>query len=245
MKKILCLFSALALVLTSCSGDDSSSDSSPDSSTILLKKTILTDSEGEKTTVIYKYNGTKIVSELDNYGDGILYTYTGDLITKMEFKYDGIIEQTNTYSYTDGKLTTFVREDPIMDWGNKEVYTHNSDGSISVKEYIGDGTTQTQLNSTGTINFFANGEVSEITSSNNLTYKYVYDTKNNPFKNVLGFGKIAFVDGIADGISHNMISETYGTEVTYTATYVYNSNNYPKTVVDNEDGEETKIQCFY
>ncbi|MDQ5929453.1 MAG: hypothetical protein QG594_1232, partial [Bacteroidota bacterium] len=61
MKKILCLFGALTFALTSCSSDDDSSGS-PSSDLVLLKKTITTNSDGEKITSIYKYDGNKIVS---------------------------------------------------------------------------------------------------------------------------------------------------------------------------------------
>ena len=58
-------FSVLSMVLiSSCSSDDSSSDS--DNGTVLLKKTIATDSDVEKVITIYKYNDNKIVRIIDD-----------------------------------------------------------------------------------------------------------------------------------------------------------------------------------
>jgi hypothetical protein len=138
MKKFILLFCAMALALTSCSSDN---DSSPSSDLVLLKKTISTDSDGEKITTIYKYDGNKIVSIIDDAGEFNRYfTYTGDLITKIEYKLpNGTIDQINTYEYDSNKrLITFVRVEPLDELGSKEVYTYNTDGSVSITDYRGD-----------------------------------------------------------------------------------------------------------
>jgi hypothetical protein len=168
------------------------------------------------------------------------------LITKLEYKFpDGSLDQINLFTYnSDGKLTTAVRIDPEMEWGNKEVFTYNEDGSVSVIQYIGDDETQTQENATRTIKFLA-GEVSEITSSNSANHKYVYDTKNNPLKNVLGFDKIAFIDAEADGVLHNTISDTSEGEVLYNYVFTYNSNGYPVKSDEIDDGETSSTEYFY
>lgn len=222
--------------------------STPGSSTVLLKKIINTYPDGEKATVNFTYNGNKLVSIIDDSGEINVYvTYTGDLITKLEYKQpNGTVEQIDTFTYgTNGKLASFVKSEPIDKLGNKEVYTYNSDGSISVVEYIGDDKIQTQSNSTSTIKF-VNGEVSEITSSNSLeNHKYTYDAKNNPLKNVLGWGKISFYGGEADGILVNIISDTNSSQ-SYTYTYTYNSSNYPVTSKEIDDtGYIVKAEYFY
>lgn len=213
---------------------------------ILLKKTIDTDSNGDKITTIYNYNGNKIVSSIDDSGESNIYvTYTGDLITKIEYKFpNGTVEQTDLYTYnSNGKLSSYVRIDPIMKWGNKEVYTHNSDGSISVKNYIGDDLSQTQEDGGGTVKFL-NGEVSEIINTSSPKMTYQFDNKNNPFKNVTGMDKIAFTAGIGDGILHNVISESYDADV-FTTTYTYNTDSYPVTSIYTEYGLKTTTQYFY
>lgn len=246
MKKFLLLFCAMALALTSCSSDN---DSSPSSDLVLLKKTISTDSDGEKITTIYKYDGNKIVSIIDDAGEFNRYfTYTGDLITKIEYKLpNGTIDQINTYEYDSNKrLITFVRVEPLDELGSKEVYTYNTDGSVSITDYRGDEKTQTELNGEGKI-IFAGGEVAKITINYGPSRSYTYDDKNNPTKNVLGFDKIAFDDSEASGVLHNIISEKdidYDEEL---ASYVftYNSDNYPSKSVENEEGETATIEYFY
>ncbi|WP_316634404.1 hypothetical protein [uncultured Flavobacterium sp.] len=244
MKKILCLFGALALVLTSCSSNDSSNSSD----SVLLKKVILTGTGG-KTTVNYTYDGNKIVSVIDDAKEiNMHYTYAGDVITKLEFKLpDGSVEQTNTFTYgADGKLATFLRvelENGKLS-GHKEVYTYNADGTISVQLYGGDDKTQTDKGGTAIIKFL-DGEVSEITYTNSPNHKYVYDSKNNAAKNILGFNKIAFVDGEGTGVFHNEVSDTSGTTVWSTYSYTYNADGYPQTSVDNTEGLKTTSEYFY
>lgn len=241
MKRLLCLFSALLLVLSSCSNDDSSRNENQ----VLLKKIISTDENGLKSTTIYNYNGNKIVSYIFDSQESMYFTYTGDLITKLEFKLsDGTIEQINSFEYdSNGKLVTFKRIEPMDDLGNKEVYNYNADGSISVVQYIGDSKTQTQENATGTITFL-NGEVNEIISDNFSNSKYTYDTKHNPMKNVLGMDKISFTDGEASGILHNIISKIEGSN-TFTSKITYNADGYPEKSFDNFEDNGTTTEYFY
>ncbi|HEY6142442.1 MAG TPA: hypothetical protein VIV55_03305 [Flavobacterium sp.] len=217
--------------------------SNPSTSTVLLKKTITTYPDGAKTVTNFNYDGIKLISITDDSGDGNVYfIYTGDLITKIEYKLpDGTLEQVDSFTYnSNGKLASFVREITTVSEGtfidSKEVYTYNTDGSISVKEESGSS-------STGTIKF-VDGEVSEITSTNSATHKYVYDAKNSPFKNVLGWDKISFYGGEADGILHNIISDT--STQSYDYTYTYNSDNYPtKSVEIDNTGFMVKTEYFY
>lgn len=246
MKKLIYAFSAVALMFVSCSSDSESSDST--SGPVLLKRSV----EGSVTTN-FNYNGTKLVSAIDNTEEVDLYvTYTGDNITKIEYKdNDGVVEQIENYTYDgEGKLTSYVRLDPVMDWGNKEIYTYNVDGTVSVEHYIGDTAAQTDLNNTAKV-FFTNGEVTKIEEyvgdTTTVTRTYTYDTANAPLKNVAGFSKIAFVGGFAESIAHNILTETETASEEYTRTivYTYNAANYPVMAVVTDAEEETTTQFFY
>ncbi|WP_031456746.1 hypothetical protein [Flavobacterium chungangense] len=242
MKKILCLFGALTFALTSCSSDDSSSDSSD---SVLLKKTISTDSDGEKVTTIYKYNGNKIVSIVDGDLD-LYYTYTGNLITKIEYKYPGgTLAQLETFEYdSENKVISRTMSEPLEELGRKDFFTYSADGTILVSNYIGDHKTQTMYNGKGKLTL-VNGEVVKYESdyAGNLTFKY--DDKNNPMKNILGYGKITSLDGTGDGTSHNVVSEE-GDGPNYTYAYEYNSKGYPTKSIEKADGEtEETIELFY
>ena len=242
MKKILCLFGALTFALTSCSSDDDSSGS------VLLKKEIKTDSEGDKVTTNHEYNGNKIVkSTVNGSTDGTYFTYTGNLITKMEFKYDNQLEHIDTYTYdSSNRLITYVSIAPLEEEGFKEVYTYNADGSISVQVFTGDEVTQTISNGTRKITFVG-GEITTIVSTETRSYSYTYDDKNNPFVNVLGYKEISFVDGTATGISHNILTEK---DIDYDAVitkyvYTYNSAGYPTKSVNDIDDEISTTEYFY
>lgn len=257
--KLFYFLIASLFVLNSCSGDTDGRDIEPikdiktepkKENQVLLKKTIQTDSDGDKVITKYAYNGSKLLSiTFEGEIGGLYLTYSGDLISRMEFEYDGEIEQINLYEYdSKGKLVTFKRIEPIENRGNKEIYTYNADGTISVVQYKGDSKTQTQKNGTSIITFL-NGEVDEIVSTHSPNFKYTYDTKNNPFKNILGYDKINFVDGEAEGILHNRISQVlvYGdVTATMTSKITYNADGYPQKSFDNfENVKGTTTEYFY
>jgi len=257
MKKLLYVFSALALIFTSCSSDsDSSSDDS--SGTVLVKKTIVTDADGNVVTTNFAYNGDKLVSIIDDTPDTpaepnlrMFFTYTGNLITKIEYKLaSGAIDQLDVFAYdANERLISLTRTFPNEpDWGNKETFVHNADGTISSSYYSGDAISQTNLVSTGKV-FFTNGNISKIeeyvdgvTTKTNI---YTYDAKNNPLKNILGMSKIAFTDGEAEAINNNMLTSDETSLGASSSVYTYNSGNYPITCVTTDADGEATTQFFY
>lgn len=242
MKKFLCLFSALTLVLTSCSNDDT-----PNDNQFLLKKMVETYEDGSTITLNYTYEGNKLVSATDGAGEGTVYwTYNQDLITKMEIKLsDGAILQQNAYSYDSNKrLSIFLRIDPVEKTGFREVYTYNGDNTISVKSYTGDDKTQIDLDGTAVITL-VDGEVAKIVSTYGVDFAYTYDTKNNPEKSVQGLDKISFADGEASGILHNIITQKKDDDPAKTAEITYNADNFPIKSIDNFEGEVVTTEYFY
>ena len=247
MKKLLLLFGLSIVFFASCvPHPEEDPDPFLPPALSLLKKQVDTYDrpalpEGDSiVTTNFTYSGFKLVSAIDDTDDADMYvTYTGSLITKMEWKLaDGTVEQTDIFEYDDtNRLSTYIMIDPGMDWGDKETYVYNSNGTIGVTHFIGDATTQTQLNDTSVITL-TNGEVSNITTDDGTVYTYMYDNKNNPFKNVTGYSKISFAGGVADGKSHNIIQETalIGTDSqTYNYVFTYNSAGYPLTSTQEEE----------
>jgi hypothetical protein len=240
MKNFAFAFSALFMILTSCSSDSSSSSNSE----LLLEKEIVTDSsDGSTYTMTYTYNGTNL-SKISYDDDGTYdkFYYTGDLITKIEFFDDAdVLEQRTTYTYnSDNKLISYVSLDYLNDDGEKEVYTYNADGTVTGVSYYGDSVTQTNLGSTRTLTF-SNGEVvSEVSTSGSNTFTYTYDTKNHPYKNIKGFDKIgAYSDSDNIGVNHNLLTlvQNSGTFTnTQNYSYTYNSDNYPITMSSSTMG---------
>lgn len=242
MKKLLYLFSAVALTLTSCSNEDDSNNSS---SSVLLTKIIETFEDNSTLTTEFRYSGTKLTRITDD--DGRFdFTYTNDLITEVKYYESNTLLQTETYQYdSSGRVTTYVIIDNIdTDWGSKETYTYNTNGTVSVNYYSGDASSQTNLDRTGTITFL-NGEINQISFSDGKIITYSYDNKNNPFKNVTGYDKINFCNQEGNGVLHNIIQEDDSTDLDdISTTYTYNSNDYP--ITSTETGfEVTTAQYFY
>jgi len=204
-------------------------------------------------TAVYTYEGNKIKKEVYTDSDGFvettLYEYTGNLITKIESTdVDGLVFR-ETFTYDANKLVAYVAIDYWEETGVKETYEHNTDGSITVSRFIGDLTSQLEADGTSTIQF-TGGEVSSINFSTGTVKNYLYDNKKNPFKNVLGFDKIAFVDGESrGGISKNITQESTGGPVpTFTLTHTYNTTgsaiDYPATT-SISSGVETDVVLTY
>ncbi len=248
MKKLTMAFSVLVMILSSCSSSDESVNTPPISSSVLVKKEIVEDEDGDYTA-LYTYNGNKIVKTTNSDDTSEVFTYTGDLITKLEYFTETTLDQKDTFTYNaENKLTTHLRLDYVVEWGTKETYVYNSDGTISVTEYIGDLTSQTQLSSTSKI-YFTNGEISKIEvfegGIKTRTITYTYDVKNNPYKNITGFDKLGII--FEEGISHNLLTEndtdTADDPVTYE--YIYNSNNYPSTAKEIIGDGTYTVKYFY
>lgn len=247
MKKLIC-FLSLSLVLASCSGDDDSA-STQDPTSILVKKMVETTEDGTLTTV-YSYDGNKLIEASDSDGYKIVYTYTGDLITKItEYDENDAVSQKNTFTYNaQGQLVEDLMEETIYKW--RYNYTHNANGTISVKKYEGALNTNVfTLTSEGTI---YDNKVEDTSPYGNSLFTFTYDNKNNPFVNVTGGAKIAFIgDVAATNYRNNVLSETYtsgdSTPSISTITYTYNEANFPVTSVSDEESSEgaTTTQYFY
>lgn len=249
MKKIVFALSAVCVLLTSCTGNDDENNTS-DSSGILLKKTVEVNSDGSGYTTDYHYDGNKLVDISDEDGK-IVFTYVGDLITKMEFKdSQGVSYQVDTFVYENERIASYVSIEPLEQIGRKEVYVYNNDGTVGITNYSGNTTSQTLLGGTGKV-YFANGEISKIESVTDgfiETTNYTYDTKNSPQKNILGINKLAFINAEADGVLHNLLTEVYvadGFTDTFNYVYTYTPGDYPATSVENYEGDVTTTTYFY
>lgn len=260
MKKMIGLLGMSFLMLASCSSDD---DNSADSSSrsmntiniingkmIFLKKSIFTDTDGSHKTLNFSYtNYNKLAKVVSSDGYVGTVSYSGNLITKFDLKLaNNTVVQSKRYIYdANHKLTSYTTTVPTSNTGEKEVYVYNTNGTISITHYIGTATSQTQPAGTGSVTF-QNGEVKQIQTTYGPNRTYTFDTKLNPFKNVIGFDKIAIANDFTIGIVHNIASEIKtqnGTTHTTAVQYNYNNNYYPVSSTQNYDGEITSMQYFY
>ncbi len=232
MKKISLFLSVVALSLASCSSDSDSSSSNNPSSDVLVKKIVYTSLTDEFTeTVNFTYNGNKLVKGV--YADGTeeIYTYEGDLITKIEMTNGGDANFTENFTYdSSGRLATYTFIEG--DYTEVETFAYNADGTVTATMGTGIGAWDRTYH-------FSNGELIKIVDEFG-TYDYTYDSKNSPFKNVTGYGKIAIVthgDHEFFGRSQNIVSihET-SEDLNYMSnTMTYNAGNYPLTVNSEAD----------
>lgn len=246
MKKLCFLLIALFFII-SCSSDDSNTNSQP----ILLTEIVETvnyNGNIETHTYNFSYDGNRIISQYtENYQ--ILFTYSGSLITKIEYLNNNTISHVEEFVYnSDQELINFKRfeyENNLDYYGQNVDYAHNSDGTVSYIKNTGFLPNLTDT-STGTINFNSEGLVETIVSSTGYTKSYVYDSKNNPYKNILGIEKILFTSDDGSSLIRNLITKVETDSFsTYTvnSTYTYNTNDFPTESISN-DGYETVTRQY-
>jgi hypothetical protein len=227
MKKLLYLFSASLIVLTSCSKDD---DNSSDPATSTLPQKIVSVDGTESETTTFTYNGNKIVSTVDSDGYKTNFTYTGDVITKTEEIDDkGVVDSTTEYAYTAGKLSSKTDFETGDNYKYRTKYTHNADGTIAYEEFrvnVATGVEQ-EYGYIGKYTFKDGNLLKEEKSyygTVNTPSTYEYDTKNSILKNVTGYSLL--LDNEEEISVNNVVKTTIGTYI-YTNTYIYNENGFP------------------
>ena len=255
MKKLIYLFCAIALTLTSCSNEEESNNSSG----TLLTKIIENYDDGTVETIRFEYNGnkiTRIYSDLDD-RDETIYTYTGDLITKEEYFFDDGVdsfEEVIVYEYdTSNRLIKSIRTD---EYGDVETdnFVYNTNGTVSFTT-----TANSTTIASGTIYFNGNQPYKkEITEEPGTAFEVswveesTFDLKVSPFANVTGFNKIAigtpsYTRGYP-GIIGNSLDFSIDNTLEERSTYTYNGNNMPSTETyidfNNSDYNSTS-QYFY
>ena len=244
MKRILCIFGALALLLSSCSSDEKSSPVEIDST---LPKTISyiypSPQLGTNNKNTASYNGNKLISLVSEDSKKV-FTYEGDVIVKQEvFDVDGNGKELKSaevsYTYENGKLKTKVtREDFTVEYPNgyyidKVVFTHTSNEVISYVNYSVNKDTKAETkNSEGKLTYKDENLVKDEQkfSAVTETWVYEYDTKNNPLKNILGFNLLLNeIDGFAKNnvVKTTKTSSEFPNAAVYATSYLYNNNNYP------------------
>ncbi|WP_291100957.1 MULTISPECIES: hypothetical protein [unclassified Flavobacterium] len=227
------------LLLNSCSSNNETETQS--SNTILVKKIIKTYSANDISILTYKYDGNKIISESNDSGFVATYTYTGNVITKIEERVNNNFQNSREYTYVNGKIAIAVEKTNCCGTDTYS-YTYNSNGTVSYNR------TRTGSQSTTGLLTFVNGNMVKNEEfyggqyPSTSTYIFGYDTKNNPFKNVLGFNLL--LDTNEDTFSmNNLIQDGSGGSGTIdTRTFKYGGNNYP-TEVKYSTGET--YQYFY
>ncbi len=231
-------------MLASCSGDDSNS-SDLASSNLVKKKVYIWNSE----TYIYTffYNGNKIVNEVLR-GTKTNYSYTGDLITKIEYlNGNGGVETSFEYTYANGKMATCLRRNSGDRYYDTETrYTYNSDNTVSYVDYLilkGTNAVIDEADTYGKYTYSGGNLVKNEYSYNGKEFLdiFEYDTKNNPFKNITGF---ALLLNKEEAVSVNNVVKKISSNNSFTSTYIYNNNGFPTEGKDFYNGTPDSITQY-
>lgn len=248
MKKLFYLFAFFTVILSSCSSDDNTS-----SLPILVTQMIQTSEYAgniETNTINFNYSGNKLINQTIG-SASVDFTYTGNLITKIEYKQGNEVYQRIEYTYDgDEKLINYKRfefDNISSDYGIIVNYVYNTNGSVNFTRYSG-YLPNLNLSSSGTFTMNQEGLVSTIASSNGDFHNYSYDSKNNPYKNILGVDKIPFEDDEANSFYRNYINidkTDSGFSYTTSFNHNYNSNDYPAQTTEDDGYEIVTTQYIY
>lgn len=262
MKKILCFFSALSMVLmTSCSSDDSNSDGGSSSAALPSKITLTTVEEGDSGTLDYTftYDGNKLKKIALSDASSYVYTYTDNLITKVELYMSSILMSTDVYEYSSGKLISRITTRAFSSIQNKLTFVYNANGSVHANESQIINGEETTFDST-TLYTFANGNIIStefMQDGDSEKITSTFDNKKSPFVNITGLKHLLDLGLDSDfamdfySVNNTLTSKTVYTsegevetaEVTYTNKY--NSSDFITEVFSGDAANSFMIKIIY
>jgi hypothetical protein len=257
MKKILFLFGALSLLLSSCSSND---DSSNEESQLLLPKKIVetTVEDGESGSLTYTitYDGNKLKEISVSDASKSVYTYTGDLITKVEEFTSGVLIATDVYSYEGGKLISRITTQAFNTTSkDKLTFVYNANGTVNANESEIINGQEIKYDST-TLYTFLNGNLisSEEINGEKEKISSTFDDKKSPFSNITGVKLLLDMDyfdfySVNNTVKNTTVNYNSSGEVTQTATVTttntYNTSNYLTEVFSGNATDSFKLQITY
>ncbi|MTH16427.1 hypothetical protein [Flavobacterium sp. LC2016-01] len=256
MKKFLPFFSALVLILNSCSSDDSKESS------VFVKKIIEVDKNGTSYTTDFTYDGTKknretvtnnetkevYYMDYSYYSDGLISSVLksntkGYPLILTELTYNGDFLKTVL-------VTEFAGTKKII---KKTYYAAVLTNSYTYKTVDVDENNNAESNAIIGKLSIEDGKIvkDEATGFKTSTTLYEYDSNNNPFKNVKGVNSL--LGNFDLGYStYNVIKQTATSSVSnspviYSTTYTYNGKNFPTEAkqFDKDGNVESSTQYFY
>ncbi len=238
MKKTYLLFTAILMTgFAGCSSDESSNNNDGPGTGELVQRIEFEYIEDDYTDAInFTYNGNKLVKGVYTDGSEDRFFYTGDRITKIEYVTGGEVQARELFTYNESGMLTEYRFLELT-WDFEERSTFVATGANTVLETYYSGSIDNVSEDWTAVLTMSNGDVIQKVQSGMTptTYTYTYDAKNSPFKNVTGYGAIAYVaagDHEFEGFARNILSIHNDTQdIDYTVnTYTYNADNYPTTL---------------
>lgn len=228
----------------------------------LLSKLIETAEDSTKVTTLFTYKGTEIVNT-DNSKMHIDYSYTNGLITKIvTTNKSNQTKVTAVYTYDKDKLVSLKSSD-----GFETNYTYTADGSIAYQTFSTDDKMLQIKKQHGILSYkmgnltkdsrVLDDSPSGILTKNDVSFEY--DTKNNPFHNIVGFDKL-LNQYQAASVNNSLISVVENSTTTasddqiissakfFKSVFKYDDDNYPIAQI-TENASSTvgylKLEYFY
>ena len=250
MRKFLTLISIAIFAILSCSKEDEVAVN-PVESPILIKSIVTTSNTGIVTTSNYSYDGNKLAQVLSGTTKQV-YTYNGNLITKLEIFKADVLDTRFVFVYNDNKITgsTFSYTFPFQNNQTtttvnaviRSVYIYNNDGTILIRRFeTNDIPNNVETENESRLLTYLNGnllkriESFNLSPFNNTTFEY--DNKNSYYKNILGFDKLMQNDfSVNNNIKSTQIitriinGQNIITTDIFTYEYTYAENNFPINV---------------
>ena len=182
MKKFVILLFVLLPLLNSCSSDDAGvSEPQLTTNGTILKRVVLTNGSDIVTTD-YFYNGNRIERIVGSNGIRLEYTYTGELITKLESYLNSVLKSTENYDYNlNGKITQIIGLEYANNYGIRHQFIYNIDGTINLTLFSGNLITQNTQSASKKVFLFPNEDVEKIedyviVNGNNVTKTNFFET---------------------------------------------------------------------
>lgn len=238
MKKFILIIIASSFLL-SCTTDSSNNDSN-NSPNLFPSKIIFTGGISTSVSTNYEYSGSKLLRTFrDDGSHETINTYSGNLITNIlttGVSNGETFVNNTTFTYDNSNRLILFSEGSF-----KMEFTYLSNNQVSEKGYQLDnnsGMFEQTYENILTLN--SNNEVIQIALESGIIKTYVYDNRNNPFKNILGIDKLNVA--YKNGINHNVLNVSQNNGLSYVEYfYTYNDLNYPVT----RQGTGGTFQYFY
>lgn len=246
MKKLILTLSAICMALTSCTNDENQTETVTNQIPLVTTWT-QTEQNGNVYVAKYSYNGTKLdkitYSVDSSYSK---YTYSGDLITKIEhIKSDNTVTATSDLEYDNSNR--LIKEITIEDrYGETitftSIYTHNVVDNTITEQYEDKTSAHNEVNAVEKVYHIKDHEISKtVYPLNNYTTEFSYKTDNNPFKNIVGFDKIYFSFYFGEKGNLKNLESKISHDTTYKYEYKsFNDKDYPTEITETYTKVGTK-----
>ncbi|MFD2941307.1 hypothetical protein [Flavobacterium notoginsengisoli] len=237
IKSLFYFLLALLITLSSCSSEEKNSD-------LILPQTInyIDIKTSTDSLVKVSYDGNKIKSLIGE-GGRIEFEYEGDFIIKQTryFKKEGKDVKNDEYSYSYKNDKLFLETHIEGSHKQTRLFTYNDNGTVDVKinSFYSNGQEREEKEEYT----FVNGNLIKVTYNHNQDsmgeLKFEYDTKSNPFKNVLGYKLLMhgsysiFINNIVEVTSTDIFKGSVLNTRNYKTEYIYNNQGYPVKMTSN------------